>query len=162
MPSHPELLDWLAIRFRESGWDVKALLRLLVTSATYQQSSVASPELREKDPSNVWLARGPSYRMPAEMIRDNALAAAGLLVDTIGGPSVKPYQPEGLWEQLATRNVTNYVQDHGDDLYRRGLYTIWKRSSPPPSMNSFDASGQVPVHRETAKDQYSVTGIGAA
>ncbi len=140
MPSHPELLDWLAVRFRESGWDVKALLRLLVTSATYQQSSVASPELREKDPSNVWLARGPSYRMPAEMIRDNALAAAGLLVDTIGGPSVKPYQPEGLWEQLATRNVTNYVQDHGDNLYRRGLYTIWKRSSPPPSMNSFDAS----------------------
>ena len=140
MPSHPELLDWLAVRFRESGWNVKALMRLLVTSATYQQSSVASPELREKDPSNMWLARGPSYRMPAEMIRDNALAAAGLLVDTIGGPSVKPYQPEGLWEQLATRNVTNYVQDHGDNLYRRGLYTIWKRSSPPPSMNSFDAS----------------------
>ncbi len=140
MPSHPELLDWLAVRFRESGWDVKALLRLLVTSATYQQSSVAPPELREKDPSNVWLAYGPSYRMPAEMIRDNALAAAGLLADTIGGPSVKPYQPEGLWEQLATRNVTNYVQDHGDNLYRRGLYTVWKRSSPPPSMNSFDAS----------------------
>ena len=140
MPSHPELLDWLAVRFRESGWDVKALLRLLVTSATYQQSSAAPPELRENDPSNVWLARGPSYRMPAEMIRDNALAAAGLLVDTIGGPSVKPYQPDGLWEQLATRNATNYVQDHGDNLYRRGLYTIWKRSSPPPSMNSFDAS----------------------
>ncbi len=140
MPSHPELLDWLAIRFRDSGWDVKALLRLLVTSATYQQSSIASPELREKDPSNVWLARGPSYRMPAEMIRDNALAASGLLKDTIGGPSVKPYQPEGLWEQLATRNVTEYVQDTGDNLYRRGLYTVWKRSSPPPSMNSFDAS----------------------
>ena len=140
MPSHPELLDWLAIRFRESGWDVKALLRLLVTSTTYQQSSIASPELREKDPSNVWLARGPSYRMPAEMIRDNALVASGLLKDTIGGPSVKPYQPEGLWQQLATRNATEYVQDTGDNLYRRGLYTIWKRSSPPPSMNSFDAS----------------------
>ena len=140
MPSHPELLDWLAVRFRESDWDVKALLRLLVTSATYQQSSIATPELREKDPSNVWLARGPSYRLPAEMIRDNALAAAGLLVDTIGGPSVKPYQPEGLWKQLATRNVTEYVQDTGDKLYRRGLYTFWKRSSPPPSMNSFDAS----------------------
>lgn len=140
LPSHPELLDWLAIRFQESGWDVKALLRLLVTSATYQQSSIATPEKKEKDYDNVWLARGPSYRMPAEMIRDNALAAAGLLKDSIGGPSVKPYQPEGLWKQLATRNATEYVQDTGDDLYRRGLYTIWKRSSPPPSMVSFDAS----------------------
>ena len=140
LPSHPELLDWLAIRFRESGWDVKALLRLLVTSATYQQSSVATPEMKEQDYENVWLARGPSYRMPAEMIRDNALVASGLIADSIGGPSVKPYQPEGLWEQLATRNVTKYVQDHDDDLYRRGLYTIWKRSSPPPSMVSFDAS----------------------
>jgi hypothetical protein len=145
MPSHPELLDWLAIRFRDSGgrqsdWDVKGLLRLLVTSATYRQSSVATPEQREQDPSNVWLARGPSYRLPAEMIRDNALAAAGLLNDSVGGPSVKPYQPEGLWKQLATRNVTEYVPDTGDNLYRRGLYTIWKRSSPPPSMTSFDAS----------------------
>ena len=140
LPSHPELLDWLAVRFRESDWDVKALLRLLVTSATYQQSSVAPPERQEQDPENVWLARGPSYRMPAEMIRDNALMASGLIADSIGGPSVKPYQPEGLWEQLATRNVTEYVPDHGGDLYRRGLYTIWKRSSPPPSMVSFDAS----------------------
>ncbi|MEM6843089.1 MAG: DUF1553 domain-containing protein [Bacteroidota bacterium] len=140
LPSHPELLDWLAIQFRESGWDVKALVRLLVTSATYQQSSIASPELLEKDKANVWLARGPSYRMPAEMIRDNALAASGLLNDSIGGPSVKPYQPPGLWKELATRNVTEYVQDTGSDLYRRGLYTIWKRSSPPPSMVSFDAA----------------------
>ncbi|MEM8968595.1 MAG: DUF1553 domain-containing protein [Bacteroidota bacterium] len=140
LPSHPELLDWLAIQFRESGWDVKALVRLLVTSATYQQSSVTSPELLEKDKANVWLARGPSYRMPAEMIRDNALAASGLLNDSIGGPSVKPYQPPGLWKELATRNVTEYVQDTGDDLYRRGMYTIWKRSSPPPSMISFDAA----------------------
>jgi len=139
-PSHPELLDWVAIQFRESGWDVKALLRLLVTSATYQQSSVASPDLLEQDKANIWLARGPSYRMPAEMIRDNALAASGLINDSIGGPSVKPYQPPGLWKELATRNVTEYVQDTGDDLYRRGLYTIWKRSSPPPSMISFDAS----------------------
>ncbi len=140
LPSHPELLDWLAIQFRESGWDVKALVRLLVTSATYQQSSVTSPELLEKDKANVWLARGPSYRMPAEMIRDNALAASGLLNDSIGGPSVKPYQPPGLWKELATRNVTEYIQDTGLDLYRRGLYTIWKRSSPPPSMISFDAA----------------------
>ena len=140
LPSHPELLDWLAIRFRESGWDVKAILRMIATSATYQQSSVATPDLREKDVENVWLARGPSYRMPVEMIRDNALLASGLLKDTIGGPSVKPYQPEGLWEALATRNATKYIPDTGDDLYRRGLYTIWKRSSPPPSMISFDAS----------------------
>ncbi|WKN41215.1 DUF1553 domain-containing protein [Tunicatimonas pelagia] len=139
-PSHPELLDWLAIQFWESGWDVKALLRMLVTSATYQQASVPSPELLEQDKANVWLARGPSYRMPAEMIRDNALAASGLLNDSIGGPSVKPYQPPGLWKELATRNVTEYVPDTGDDLYRRGMYTIWKRSSPPPSMISFDAA----------------------
>ncbi|MFP4339063.1 MAG: DUF1553 domain-containing protein [Cyclobacteriaceae bacterium] len=140
LPSHPELLDWLAVEFQESGWDVKHLLRLMVMSATYQQSSVAEPEKRQRDPENKWIARGPSYRMPAEMIRDNALAASGLLNDTIGGPSVKPYQPKGLWKELATRNATVYVQDTGKNLYRRGLYTIWKRSSPPPSMISFDAS----------------------
>ena len=140
LPSHPELLDWLAVEFQESGWDVKHLLKLMVMSATYQQSSVAEPVKRQADPENKWIARGPSYRMPAEMIRDNALAASGLLNDTIGGPSVKPYQPKGLWKELATRNVTVYVQDTGKDLYRRGLYTIWKRSSPPPSMISFDAS----------------------
>ncbi|MEK6476895.1 DUF1553 domain-containing protein [Catalinimonas sp. 4WD22] len=140
LPSHPELLDWLAVSFRESGWDVKALLKMMVMSATYQQSSIADEEKLEADPDNLWLARGPSYRMPAEMIRDNALAASGLLTDTIGGPSVKPYQPKGLWKELATRNATVYVQDSGQNLYRRGLYTIWKRSSPPPSMISFDAS----------------------
>ncbi len=140
LPTHPELLDWLAVQFRTSGWDVKAMLRLMVTSATYRQSSRADKKLLEEDPSNVWLARGPSYRMPAEMIRDNALAASGLLSGKIGGPSVKPYQPEGLWAELATRNATVYEQDSGQNLYRRGLYTIWKRSSPPPSMISFDAS----------------------
>ncbi|MEX2594176.1 MAG: DUF1553 domain-containing protein [Anditalea sp.] len=140
LPSHPELLDWLAVQFRESGWDIKELLRLMVTSATYQQSSVLKKELLEKDPDNVWLARGPSYRMPTEMIRDNALAASGLLVKKIGGRSVKPYQPEGLWEELAIRNATVYEPDSGSNLYRRGLYTIWKRSSPPPSMVIFDAS----------------------
>lgn len=139
-PSHPELLDWLAIRFMKSGWDVKALLKLMVTTATYRQVSAINEELLEKDPENRWLARGPSYRMPAEMIRDNALAASGLLVKKIGGPSVKPYQPKGLWKELATANVREYVQDTGANLYRRGLYTIWKRSSPPPSMISFDAS----------------------
>lgn len=143
VPSHPELLDWLAVEFRESGWNVKALLRLIVTSATYQQSSVPKAALLlEQDPDNVWLARGPAGRMTAEMIRDNALAASGLLVKKIGGRSVKPYQPAGLWKELATRNATVYEQDSGSNLYRRGLYTIWKRSSPPPSMNSFDASNK--------------------
>ncbi|MCB1454665.1 MAG: DUF1553 domain-containing protein, partial [Rhizobiaceae bacterium] len=108
LPTHPELLDWLAVTFRESGWDVKALLKQIVMSATYRQSSTATPELIEHDPANVLLARGPSYRMSAEMIRDNALAVSGLLVPTVGGPSVHPYQPEGLWEELATRNETTY------------------------------------------------------
>ena len=139
-PSHPELLDWLAVYFRDSGWNLKELLKLMVTSATYKQSSDWNDTLREKDPENVWLARGPSYRMPVEMIRDNALAASGLLEKEIGGRSVKPYQPKGLWKELATANVREYVQDTGKNLYRRGLYTIWKRSSPPPSMISFDAS----------------------
>jgi hypothetical protein len=139
-PSHPELLDWLAVQFRDSGWNLRELLKLMVTSATYRQSSDWNGRLREKDPENVWLARGPSYRMPVEMIRDNALAASGLLVKEIGGRSVKPYQPKGLWKELATANVREYVQDTGKNLYRRGLYTIWKRSSPPPAMISFDAS----------------------
>lgn len=138
LPSHPRLLDWLATTFVASGWDVKALQKLIVTSATYRQSSVASPALLERDPDNVLLARGPSYRMPAEMIRDNALAVSGLLVREIGGPPVKPYQPAGLWKELATRNATEYEQDHGEKLYRRSMYTIWKRTSPPPSMMNFD------------------------
>lgn len=140
LPTHPELLDWLAIHFRESGWDLKHLLKTMVMSATYRQSSITTPALRETDPANLLLARAPAYRMTAEMVRDNALKASGLLNDTIGGPSVKPYQPPGLWKQLATRNVTEYVQDHGSKLYRRSMYTIWKRTSPPPSMISFDAA----------------------
>jgi hypothetical protein len=140
LPTHPALLDWLATTFEYGGWDLKALHRLIVTSATYRQSSVAGPALQERDPANELLARGPSYRLPAEMVRDNALAVSGLLVPTLGGPSVKPYQPAGLWEELATRNATVYVQDTGDKLYRRSMYTIWKRTTPPPSMMSFDAS----------------------
>ena len=142
LPSHPELLDHLATEFVEGGWDVKGLLKQIVMSATYRQSSVADPAKMAEDPSNTLLARGSKGRLPAEMIRDNALAASGLLVRKIGGPSVKPYQPEGLWKELATRNVTEYVPDQGDSLYRRGLYTIWKRTSPPPSMISFDAAGR--------------------
>ena len=140
LPSHPELLDWMATYFVDSEWDVKAFLKMLVMSSTYRQSSVATPELLERDPGNLLLARAPSYRMTAEMIRDNALAASGLLVPTVGGPSVHPYQPEGLWKELATRNETEYKQDEGDALYRRSMYTVWKRSTPPPSMISFDAS----------------------
>ena len=140
LPSHAALLDWLALRFIESGWNLKALQRTFVTSATYRQSSVADAERREADPANEWLSRGPSYRLSAEAIRDAALSTSGLLVSKIGGPSVYPYQPAGLWEALATRNATTYTVGKGDDLYRRGLYTVWKRSSPPPSATSFDAA----------------------
>ena len=138
-PSHPELLDWLAVEFMASGWDVKAMLREIVTSATYRQSSKVSPELLVRDPDNRLLARGPRYRMSAEMVRDQALAAAGLLVERLGGPSVKPYQPEGLWSELAE---VDYVQDHGEKVYRRGLYIFWKRTVAPPVMTTFDAAGR--------------------
>jgi hypothetical protein len=139
LPTHPELLDWLAAAFVESGWDLKALVRQMVMSATFRQTSAAGAAAREADPDNEWLARGPSYRMSAEQIRDAALHASGLLVARIGGPSVYPYQPKGLWEELAIRNATTYTQGTGDDLYRRSLYTVWKRSTPPPSAISFDA-----------------------
>ncbi|MFT7534900.1 MAG: hypothetical protein ACI85K_000850 [Hyphomicrobiaceae bacterium] len=143
-PSHPELLDWLATEFVQSGWDQKALLRRMVRSATYRQASHASPELLAKDPDNRLLARGPSFRLAAELIRDQALAVSGLLNGKLGGPSVRPYQPDGLWREMshfgstpATEQV--YVQDSGDKLYRRSLYTIWKRTVPPPTMLAFDA-----------------------
>jgi hypothetical protein len=139
LPTHPELLDWLATTLVESKWDLKALERRILLSATYRQSSVATERLREDDPANRWLARGPSYRRPVEQIRDNALAVSGLLVRTIGGKSVYPYQPKGLWEELATRNATTYTQGHGEDLYRRTLYSVWKRSTPPPAAISFDS-----------------------
>jgi hypothetical protein len=140
-PSHPELLDWLAVRFRESGWDVKGMYRLLVTSATYRQSAAVTPELLLRDPGNRLLARGPRFRMDAEMLRDSALSVSGLLVERIGGPSVRPYQPAGLWEEVAMpeSNTRTYVQDHGDGLYRRSVYTFWKRGSMPPTMEAFDA-----------------------
>jgi Protein of unknown function (DUF1553)/Protein of unknown function (DUF1549)/Concanavalin A-like lectin/glucanases superfamily/Planctomycete cytochrome C len=140
LPSHPQLLDWLATTFVDSGWNLKALQKQIVLSATYRQASTLDPKRLEQDPANEWLARGPSYRLAAEQIRDSALAASGLLVTKIGGPSVYPYQPPGLWEALATRNATKYEQGHGADLYRRSLYTVWKRSSPPPSAISFDAA----------------------
>ena len=139
-PSHPELLDWLATEFIRTGWDVKALQKTIVMSATYRQASRATPELRAKDPDNRLLARGPSARLPADIVRDQALSVAGLLVDKVGGPSVKPYQPEGLWNEIGGGGA--YVQDHGDNLYRRSLYTFWRRTIPPPSMANFDASAR--------------------
>ena len=141
-PAHPELLDWLATEFIRTGWDVRAMQRLMVTSATYRQSSKTTAALREKDPENRLLARGPRGRLPAEMIRDTALAASGLLNDGIGGPSVMPYQPKGIWEELAFGDGfsgQSYEQSHGPDLYRRGMYTLWKRTAPPASLATFDA-----------------------
>jgi hypothetical protein len=129
-PSHPELLDWLAVEFVESGWDVKRLCRLIVTSATYCQSAKAAPALHERDPQNRLLARGPRFRLPSWMIRDQALAAAGLLVPRAGGAPVRPYQPAGVWEE-ATFGTKQYRQDHGDALYRRSLYTFWRRIIGP-------------------------------
>ena len=140
-PSHPELLDWLATEFVRSGWDVKAMQKLIVTSQTYRQSSRATPELVQRDPANRLLARGPRVRLPAEMVRDQALAAAGLLVEKQGGPSVKPYQPEGLWKEINMQDM-DYVQSHGPDLYRRSMYTFWKRTIAPPMMMNFDAANR--------------------
>jgi hypothetical protein len=137
-PTHPELLDWLARHFIEGGWNVKELCRLIVLSSTYRQSTVPRDhKLYTDDPDNHLLGRGARYRLPAEQIRDNALAVSGLLVGKIGGPSVMPYQPTGLWEESGTGK--SYAQSHGDGLYRRSLYTFWRRTSPPPSMTTFDA-----------------------
>jgi mono/diheme cytochrome c family protein len=140
LPSHPDLLDWLAIEFRESGWNVKELFRLMVTSAAYRQAAVATPEKLKKDAANRLLSRGPRFRMDAEMVRDHALAASGLLVQKIGGPSVKPYQPDGVWEAVSMGGNTNrYARDAGENLYRRSMYWFWKRSAPPASMDIFNA-----------------------
>ena len=140
-PSHPELLDWLAIDFIESGWDVKRFLRQLVTSSTFRQSSRVDPEKLAIDPENRLLARGPRFRLDAEVVRDQALAISGLLVGTIGGRSVKPYQPAGLWKPVGFggSNTSVFKQDSGSKLFRRSMYTFWKRTSPPPSMAAFDA-----------------------
>ena len=138
IPSHPALLDWLATEFVRTGWDMQEIQKTIVMSAAYQQSSRVTPELLEKDPDNRLLARGPRIRLAAEMVRDQALSVSRLLVDDIGGPSVKPYQPPGLWSELGTG--ADYMADEGDALYRRSLYTYWKRTSPPPMMMNFDAA----------------------
>ncbi len=136
-PVHPELLDWLACEFMESGWDMKAIQKTIVMSATYRQASRASAELLQKDPDNRLLARGPRLRLGPEVIRDQALAVSGLLVEKLGGPSVKPYQPAGLWQELG--GGSGYKQDKGEGLYRRSLYTYWKRTVAPPFMVNFDS-----------------------
>jgi hypothetical protein len=136
-PMHLQLLDWLATEFMESGWDVKSLQKTIVMSAAYRQSSVVTPELLQKDPENRLLARGPRLRLGPDMIRDQALAVSGLLVEKLGGPSVKPYQPAGLWQELAGGD--GYKRDKGEGLYRRSLYTYWKRTIAPPFMVNFDS-----------------------
>ena len=138
-PSHPELLDWLATEFVASGWDVKHMHRMMVTSATYRQTSRGSTEAYQKDPDNRLLGRGPRHRLDGEVLRDLALAVGGVLSGKIGGPSVKPYEPAGLWEAVSYNNAQRYVQDRGEGNYRRSLYTFWKRQSPPPNMLTFDA-----------------------
>ncbi|MFM9962127.1 MAG: DUF1553 domain-containing protein [Planctomycetaceae bacterium] len=144
LPSHPELLDWLAVEFRESGWDMKKFFKLILMSNTYQQSAVVTREKLEKDPQNRLLSRGPRFRMDAEMIRDYSLAASGLLVPKLGGPSAKPYQPDGVWEAVAMigSNTRDYKRDTGENLYRRSLYTFIKRAAPPASMEIFNATAR--------------------
>ena len=152
LPTHPELLDWLAVEFRESGWDVKHLFRLMVTSASYRQAADVSSDKLQLDADNRLLSRGPRFRMDGEMVRDLALAASELLVKTVGGPSVKPYQPPNLWEVVGhpQSNTLIYQQESGDALYRRSLYTFWKRQAPPPALELFNAPSreQSVVQRE--------------
>ncbi|MCL5245285.1 PSD1 and planctomycete cytochrome C domain-containing protein [Cellulophaga sp. 20_2_10] len=145
LPSHPELLDYLALKFRNSGWDTKDILKSIAMSQTYQQSTVISKENLEKDPPNKWLSRAPRLRLSAEMIRDQALFVSGLLNTEVGGPSVKPYQPDGIWEETTGGgggSTSSYILSEGKDLYRKSLYTFWKRTVPPPSMITFDAASR--------------------
>jgi hypothetical protein len=144
-PTNPELLDWLAVTYMENGWDTKKFIKKIVTSKTYMQSSKVDEQNKKLDPENVFLSYYPRQKLPAEMIRDNILASSGLLVNKLGGPSVKPYQPEGLWDEViggGGGSLARYVQSEGDNLYRRSLYTFWKKTVPPPSMMIFDASSR--------------------
>jgi hypothetical protein len=140
-PSHPELLDWIAIDFQESGWDIKRFYRQILLSAAYRQSAQVTAAKLSKDPENRLLSRGARFRLDGEGVRDYVLAASGILVRQIGGPSVRPYQPEGVWEAVAMigSNTRFYKQDSSDGLYRRSMYTFWKRSAPPAGMDIFNA-----------------------
>ncbi len=140
-PSHPELLDWLAVDFQQNGWDVKRLIQSIVMSETYRRSSQLSDEMYQIDPENRLLARGSRHRLDAEVLRDQALALSGLMIDQQGGPSVKPPQPDGLWKAVgySGSNTVQFVADSGDKVYRRSIYTFWKRTAPPPQMSTFDA-----------------------
>ena len=172
-PSNAPLLDWLAVEFMHPQdaaarpWDIKAMVRLIVTSSTYRQSSAVTPELLEHDPENRLLGRGPRFRLPAEFIRDQALAASGLLNPKIGGASVSPYQPAGLWEELMSRGdganwtAQVYVQSHGPDLYRRSMYTFWKRTSPPAALSDLRRAGPRSLHGSAGADQHAAPGPGA-
>ncbi|MFM7838381.1 MAG: DUF1553 domain-containing protein, partial [Chitinophagaceae bacterium] len=144
LPSHPALLDWLAVDFREHRWDIKHLIKKIVLSSTYRQSAATDGKKLARDPENIYLSRGPRFRIKAEFVRDLVLSSSGLLVKQIGGPSVKPYQPKGLWEAATSGRgvLASYKQDHGEALYRRGLYTFIKLTVPPPSMILFDASNR--------------------
>ena len=144
LPVNQELLDWLAVDFRENGWDVQRLFKQIVLSSTYRQAAVTTPEKQAKDPENRLLSRGPRFRMDAEMVRDAALASSGLLVPKLGGPSVKPYQPPGVWEAIAmdVSNTRSYQRDTGEGLYRRSMYTFWKRLAPPATMDIFNATNR--------------------
>ena len=142
LPSHPELLDWLAVEFIESGWDIKKMYKLLVTSETFKQSSKSNSIINERDPENRLLAHGPRYRMDGFAIRDMALHASGLLNTQLGGPPVKPYQPTGLWQAVASNAGTRYKPSTGDALYRKSMYTYWKRAVAPPRQLIFDGSGR--------------------
>ena len=137
-PSNLQLLDWLAVDFRKSGWDVKRMLKQMIMSSAYRQNAQVSEALLKLDPENRLLGRGPRFRLQAEFIRDTILAASGILVTDIGGKGVKPYQPPGLWNELSLGGNVRFVQDHGEKLYRRGMYTYWKRSAPAPSLTIFD------------------------
>src|SRR5262249_33811969 len=141
-PSHPGLLDWLAVEFMENGWSMKKLQRLVVTSGTYRQSSSVTPALQGRDPYNRLLARGPRFRLEAEMIRDNALAASGILSRKIGGPSVFPLQPEGIWMNPYDGGSVRWTTSSGEDLHRRSLYTFLRRTAPYPMMTTFDATSR--------------------
>ncbi len=158
-PTHPELLDWLATEFMRTGWDVKALQKTIVMSATYRQSSKVTPELLQQDPENRLLARGPRFRLPAEMVRDQALAVSGLLVEKIGGPSVKPYQPAGLWKELS--GTDDYKQDKGEGLYRRSLYTFLEAHGAAAGDDDVRRRRPRDLHRARDPHQHAAAGADA-